>query len=81
MRMSSGIRFSRGSPEDTRPLQFEPNTFGRYRDSGPLALGLIFRDAVQSAVRSTTLPSSLAPNDEPCHTLSRTASIRIPSTK
>jgi len=47
MRMSSGIRFSRGSPEDTRPLQFEPNTFGRYRDSGPLALGLIFRDAVR----------------------------------
>ena len=30
----------------TRPLQFEANTFGRYRNSGPLALGLIFRDAV-----------------------------------
>jgi CubicO group peptidase (beta-lactamase class C family) len=55
MRMSSGLRFSRGSPEDlpgyhdhdliytgaidafqfavTRPRQFEPNTFGRYRNS------------------------------------------------
>ena len=46
MRMSSGIHFSRRSPEDTRPLQFEPNTFDRYRNSGPLALGLILRDAV-----------------------------------
>jgi CubicO group peptidase (beta-lactamase class C family) len=69
LRMSSGIRFSRGSPEDipgyhdhdlgytgaidafqfatTRPLQFEPNTFGRYRNSDPLALGMIIRDAVR----------------------------------
>lgn len=68
MRMSSGLRFSRGSPEDipgyhdhdliytgaidafqfvtTRPLQFEPNTFGRYRNTDPLTLGLIIRDAV-----------------------------------
>src|SRR4030095_8667535 len=63
MRMSSGIRFSRGSPEEIpgyhdpdlgytadmdsfhfatpRPLHFEPNTFGRYRNSDPLALGMI----------------------------------------
>ena len=69
MRMSSGLRMSRGSPEDlpgyhdhdliytgaidafefatTRPLQFEPNTFGRYRNSDPLTLGLIIRDAVR----------------------------------
>ena len=69
MRMSSGLRFSRGSPEDmpgyhdhdliytgaidvfqfvtTRPLQFEPNTFGRYRNSDPLTLGLLIRDAVR----------------------------------
>jgi CubicO group peptidase (beta-lactamase class C family) len=69
MRMSSGLRFSRGSPEDipgyhdhdlgytgaidafqfatTRPLQFEPNTFGRYRNSDPLTLGMIIRDAVR----------------------------------
>ena len=69
MRMSSGLRFSRGSPEDipgyhdhdlgytgaidafqfatTRPLQFEPNTFGRYRNTDPLTLGLIIRDAVR----------------------------------
>jgi CubicO group peptidase (beta-lactamase class C family) len=69
MRMSSGLRFSRGSPEDipgyhdhdlgytgaidafqfavTRPLQFEPNTFGRYRNVDPLTLGLIVRDAVR----------------------------------
>jgi CubicO group peptidase (beta-lactamase class C family) len=69
MRMSSGLRFSRGSPEDlpgyhdhdliysgaidafqfvtTRPLQFEPNTVGRYRNTDPLTLGLIIRDAVQ----------------------------------
>ena len=69
MRMSSGLRFSRGSPEDlpgyydhdlgytgavdafwwatTRPLQFEPNTVGRYRNSDPLALGMIIRDAVR----------------------------------
>lgn len=70
MRMSSGLRFSRGSPEDipgyhdhdlgytgaidafewatTRPLQFEPNTFGRYRNSDPLTLGLLIRDAVRA---------------------------------
>lgn len=70
MRMSSGLRFSRGSPEDmpgyhdhdlgytgaidafewavTRPLQFEPNTFGRYRNVDPLTLGLIIRDAVRT---------------------------------
>ena len=69
MRMSSGLRMSRGSPEDlpgyhdhdliytgaidafefatTRPLQFEPNTFGRYRNSDPMTLGLIIRDAVR----------------------------------
>jgi CubicO group peptidase (beta-lactamase class C family) len=69
MRMSSGLRFSRGSPEDipgyhdhdlgytgaidafqfatTRPTQFEPNTFGRYRNSDPLTLGMIIRDAVR----------------------------------
>ena len=69
MRMSSGLRFSRGSPEDipgyhdhdlgytgaidafawatTRPLQFEPNTFGRYRNSDPLTLGLVIRDVVR----------------------------------
>jgi CubicO group peptidase (beta-lactamase class C family) len=69
MRMSSGLRFSRGSPEDlagyhdhdliytgaldafefvtTRPLQFEPNTKGRYRNTDPLTLGLIIRDAVR----------------------------------
>jgi len=69
MRMSSGLRFSRGSPEDipgyhdhdliytgaldafqfvtTRPLQFEPNTFGRYRNTDPLTLGLLIRDAVR----------------------------------
>ena len=69
MRMSSGLRFSRGSPEDipgyhdhdlgytgaidafewatTRPLQFEPNTFGRYRNCDPLTLGLLIRDAVR----------------------------------
>jgi len=69
MRMSSGLRFSRGSPEDipgyhdhdlgysgaidafewatTRPLQFEPNTFGRYRNSDPLTLGMLIRDAVR----------------------------------
>ena len=70
MRMSSGLRFSRGGPEDmpgyhdhdlgytgaidafewavTRPLQFEPNTFGRYRNVDPLTLGLIIRDAVRT---------------------------------
>jgi CubicO group peptidase (beta-lactamase class C family) len=70
MRMSSGLRFSRGSPEDipgyhdhdlgytgaidafahavTRPLQFEPNTFGRYRNVDPLTLGMIVRDAVRA---------------------------------
>jgi CubicO group peptidase (beta-lactamase class C family) len=70
MRMSSGLRFSRGSPEDipgyhdhdlgytgaidafafatSRPLQFEPNTFGRYRNSDPLALGMIVRDVVRN---------------------------------
>jgi CubicO group peptidase (beta-lactamase class C family) len=69
MRMSSGLRFSRGSPEDipgyhdhdlgytgaidafqfatTRPLQFEPNTFGRYRNSDPLTLGMIIRAIVR----------------------------------
>jgi CubicO group peptidase (beta-lactamase class C family) len=69
MRMSSGLRFSRGSPEDipgyhdhdlgytgaidayafatTRPLQFEPNTVGRYRNTDPLALGMIIRDVVR----------------------------------
>ena len=69
MRMSSGLRFSRGSPEDlpgyhdhdliytgaldafdfvsTRPPQFAPNTMGRYRNTDPLLLGLIIRDAVR----------------------------------
>jgi CubicO group peptidase (beta-lactamase class C family) len=69
MRMSSGLRFSRGSPEDlpgfhdhdlgyagaidafefsiTRPLQFEPNTFGRYRNCDPLTLGYIIRETVR----------------------------------
>src|SRR5438876_8869922 len=69
MHMSSGMRFSRGSPEDlpaypdhdlgytcaidafacatSRPLQFEPNTFGRYRNCDPLTLGMIIRDAVR----------------------------------
>jgi CubicO group peptidase (beta-lactamase class C family) len=69
MRMSSGLRFSRGSPEDipgyhdhdliytgaidafqfatTRPLQFEPNTFGRYRNADPMTLGMLIRDAVR----------------------------------
>ena len=69
MRMSSGLRFSRGSPEDlpgyhdhdliysgaidafafsiTRPLQFEPNTFGRYRNVDPLTLGYIVRETVR----------------------------------
>jgi CubicO group peptidase (beta-lactamase class C family) len=69
MRMSSGLRFSRGSPEDlagyhdhdliytgaldafdfvaTRPRQFEPNTRGRYRNTDPLLLGLVIRDAVR----------------------------------
>ncbi|HTE46628.1 MAG TPA: serine hydrolase, partial [Gemmatimonadaceae bacterium] len=69
MRMSSGLRFSRGGPEDipgyhdhdlgytgaidafafatTRPLQFPPNTFGRYRNTDPLTLGLIVRDVVR----------------------------------
>ena len=69
MRMSSGLRYSRGSPEDipgyhdhdlgytgaidayafatSVPLQFEPNTFGRYRNSDPLTLGTIVRDAVR----------------------------------
>src|SRR5262249_59228550 len=67
MRMSSGLRFSRGSPEDipgyhdhdliytgaidayqfstTRPLQFDPNTFGRYRNMDPLTLGFLIREA------------------------------------
>jgi CubicO group peptidase (beta-lactamase class C family) len=70
MHMSSGLRFSRGSPEDrpgypdhdlgytgaidafafatSRPLQFEPNTFGRYRNCDPLTLGMIIRDAVRT---------------------------------
>jgi CubicO group peptidase (beta-lactamase class C family) len=69
MRMSSGLRFSRGSPEDlpgyhdhdliytgaidafqfsvTRERQFEPNTFGRYRNVDPLTLGLLVKEAVQ----------------------------------
>lgn len=69
MRMSSGLRFSRGSPEDipgyhdhdliytgaidafqfatTRELQFAPNSFGRYRNSDVMTLGLIIRDAVK----------------------------------
>jgi CubicO group peptidase (beta-lactamase class C family) len=69
MRMSSGLRFSRGSPEDipgyhdhdlgysgaidayqfavTREPQFEPNTFGRYRNVDPLTLGVLIRDAVR----------------------------------
>jgi CubicO group peptidase (beta-lactamase class C family) len=69
MRMSSGLRFSRGSPEDsagyhdhdliysgaidafqfsiTRPLQFEPNTFGRYRNVDPMTLGFIIRETVR----------------------------------
>ena len=63
MRMSSGLRFSRGSPEDipgyhdhdliytgaidafqfavTREPQFEPNTFGRYRNVDVMTLGLL----------------------------------------
>jgi CubicO group peptidase (beta-lactamase class C family) len=70
MRMSSGLRFSRGSPEDisgyhdhdliytgaldafefvaTRPSQFPPNTRGRYRNTDPLLLGLIIRNAVRA---------------------------------
>ena len=70
MRMSSGLRFSRGSPEDlpgyfdhdliytgaidafqfsiTRPLQFEPNTVGRYRNADPLTLGYLIREAVRA---------------------------------
>ena len=69
MRMSSGLRFSRGSPEDipgyhdhdlgysgaidaaqfaiTRPLQFPPNTVGRYRNTDPLTLGYIVRETVR----------------------------------
>jgi CubicO group peptidase (beta-lactamase class C family) len=69
MRMSSGLRFGRGSPEDlpgyhdhdliytgaidafefsiTRPLQFEPNTVGRYRNVDPLTLGYIIRETVR----------------------------------
>jgi len=69
MRMSSGLRFSRGSREDTpgyhdhdliytgaidafafsisRPLQFEPNTRGRYRNVDPLTLGYLIREAVR----------------------------------
>ena len=68
MRMSSGLRFSRGSPEDlpgyhdhdliytgaidafqfaaTRELQFEPNTFGRYRNDNVMLLGLLIKQAV-----------------------------------
>jgi CubicO group peptidase (beta-lactamase class C family) len=69
MRMSSGLRFSRGTQEDlpgyhdhdliytgaidafefsvTREKQFEPNTFGRYRNVDPLTLGLLVKEAVQ----------------------------------
>ena len=68
LRMSSGLRFSRGSPEDlpgyhdhdlgytgaidafafatSRPLQFPPNSFGRYRNVDPLALGYIIQQVV-----------------------------------
>jgi CubicO group peptidase (beta-lactamase class C family) len=70
LRMSSGLRFSRGSPEDhpgyhdhdliytgaidafqfstTRPLQFPPNTMGRYRNGDVMSLGMIIRDAVRA---------------------------------
>ncbi|MEO8452736.1 MAG: serine hydrolase [Gemmatimonadota bacterium] len=70
MRMSSGLRFSRGSPEDepgyfdhdliytgaidafqfsiTRPLQFAPNTVGRYRNADPLTLGYLVKEAVRA---------------------------------
>ncbi len=70
MRMSSGLRFSRGSPEDipgyhdhdliytgaidaftfatTRPLQFAPNTKGRYRNVDVMTLGMLIRDAVRA---------------------------------
>lgn len=69
MRMSSGLRFSRGSPEDlpgyhdhdliytgaidayhfaaTREKQFEPNSFGRYRNDNVMLLGLVFKQAVE----------------------------------
>ena len=69
LRMSSGLRFSRGSPEDlpgyhdhdliytgaidafqfavSREPQFEPNTFGRYRNVDVMTLGLLIRDAVR----------------------------------
>jgi CubicO group peptidase (beta-lactamase class C family) len=69
MRMSSGLRFSRGSPEDipgyhdhdlgytgainsfefvtTRPLQFEPNTMGRYRNTDPLTLNFLIKQAIE----------------------------------
>ena len=70
LRMSSGLRFSRGSREDlpgyhdhdliytgaidayqfaiTRELQFEPNTFGRYRNVDPMTLGYLVREAVRA---------------------------------
>lgn len=69
LRMSSGLRFSRGSPEDlpgyhdhdlvytgaldayqfaaTREKQFEPNSFGRYRNDNVMLLGLVFKQAVE----------------------------------
>ena len=70
LRMSSGLRFSRGSPEDlpgyhdhdliytgaidafqfavTRPPQFAPNSFGRYRNVDVMLLGRLIRDAVRA---------------------------------
>jgi CubicO group peptidase (beta-lactamase class C family) len=64
LRMSSGLRFSRGSdsyPDHmyiytgaidvfdfsiTRPLEHPPNTVGRYRNSDPLTLGYLIKQAV-----------------------------------
>jgi CubicO group peptidase (beta-lactamase class C family) len=70
LRMSSGLRFSRGSREDlpgyhdhdliytgaidayqfaiSREQQFEPNTFGRYRNVDPMTLGYLIREAVRA---------------------------------
>ena len=31
----------------TRPLQFGPNTFGRYRNGDPLTLGYLIREALR----------------------------------
>jgi CubicO group peptidase (beta-lactamase class C family) len=69
MRMSSGLRMSRGSQEDlpgyhdhdliytgaldaydfsaTRPLQFPPNTFGRYRNDNVMLLGMVMREVLR----------------------------------